>query len=426
MFSKPKGTRDILPDEMEERRAAEKIIRECFESFGYREVQTPIFEHSELITEKSGEDIVEHLYAFEDKSRRRLALRPELSAPTIRLYANELITKPKPARLYYIENCFRYENPQSGRYREFWQAGIELIGTASPLAEAEVIYLAFSTLKKLGLKNFELSIGNVGIVRNYLKLLSLADEKIKAILHILDKKELGKLGTIGIEQGAKEKIIELANIKGKREEAIKKITQLISNIAKAKAGKNGIFEEIRPFEETLKLAEMLGVDDYVVDFGVVRGLDYYSGTVFEIYSRALDAQKQICGGGSYSLVKLIGNRDEPSCGFAFGFDRVMLALEREGKRFNNKKIPFILVIPRKKEVLHKAIEAAAKIRKQVSCELELSGKTLEKALKYANARKIPYTVIVDEKEIVIRNMATGEQKSKDVSKAEEVLDGIER
>ncbi|MEM4156258.1 MAG: ATP phosphoribosyltransferase regulatory subunit, partial [Archaeoglobaceae archaeon] len=157
-IERPRGTRDFLPEEMEKRRAVERRLREIVESYGYREVATPTFEHSELFKIKSGEGIVEEMYVFEDKSGRELALRPELTAPIMRFFVKDCSSLPRPIRFYYFGNCFRYERPQKGRYREFWQFGVELIGSDSYLADAEVISLADKMLKSLNIE-YELHIG---------------------------------------------------------------------------------------------------------------------------------------------------------------------------------------------------------------------------------------------------------------------------
>jgi len=177
-IERPRGTRDFLPEEMEKRRVIERKLREIAESFGYREVSTPTFEHSELFKLKSGEGIVEEMYVFRDKSDRELALRPELTAPITRLFVNECSNLPKPLRFYYFGNCFRYERPQKGRYREFWQFGVELIGSDSYLADAEVIVLADKMLKSFGI-DYELHIGHVGILRTALGFLGLCDSSTR-------------------------------------------------------------------------------------------------------------------------------------------------------------------------------------------------------------------------------------------------------
>lgn len=418
MIQPPKGTRDFLPEEMEKRKEVENIIRQSFESFGYREVQTPTFEYAELIKLKSGEDIIEHLYIFRDKADRELALRPELSLPTIRLYVNNFITKPKPRKLYYIENCFRYENPQSGRYREFFQAGVEYIGKLTPYVEAEIIYLAYYTLEKLGLKNFELHIGNVGIFRKILRALNFEEEEIKRILHAIDKGELDKVND--------KRIKKISEIKGKRE-ALKELKSLVNELEINEAEKEEIASRIKGFEKMLEALEIFGVRDYNLDMSVVRGLDYYSGMVFEIYASSLDAQKQICGGGSYELVNLLSSKSESSCGFAFGFDRIILALEKEGKEFSKKKIPLLLIVPKNsgdEKEIKRAIEFANKLREKIPCMVELTHRNLEKALKYANTEKIKYVLIIDGDKTMLRDMEKGLQK--EIGKILEVFHEIEK
>ncbi|HDM36330.1 MAG TPA: histidine--tRNA ligase family protein, partial [Candidatus Syntrophoarchaeum butanivorans] len=186
MISRPRGTRDFLPDEMRRRRDLEKRMRAVFERWGYEEVATPTFEHLELFTLKSGDAIIEELYEFADKGGRGLALRPELTAPVIRMYINEMKNAPMPLKLYYFGNCFRYERPQRGRFREFWQFGCELIGTDTPEAEAEVIALASTIMDEVGVKQ-ELHIGDLAIVRDLLG--DLSQEEQSMIMRLMDKKD---------------------------------------------------------------------------------------------------------------------------------------------------------------------------------------------------------------------------------------------
>lgn len=301
-IERPRGTRDFLPEEMEKRRELEKIFREVVELFGYREVQTPTFEHLELFTIKSGEEIIKEIYAFKDKGGRDLALRPELTAPVMRMFVNECSHLPKPLRFYYFSNCFRYERPQKGRYREFWQFGAELIGSNSPEAEAEVILLSYRMLEKAGV-SFELSIGDVNLLRYVLRDIP---EK-EAAMRLIDKEEFETLRNL------------LA--KYDREEIYETILQLgeIESVEEAEEVVDYDFSHLKKLCEILDALEL----KYFVDFTVARGLDYYTGTVFEYYAEGLGAQKQICGGGSYRLAKLFGGEDVPGTGFAIGFDRVM-------------------------------------------------------------------------------------------------------
>ena len=169
-FTRPRGTRDFLFDEMRERKKAESILRNVFENYAYQEIKTPLFEELKLFTTKSGEEIVDQLYNFKDKSDRELTLRPEITAPVARLYLNELQkTASKPIKLYYYGSCFRYERPQKGRFRQFWQFGCELIGAKSPQGEAEVIAMCSESIEKLGIPGADVNINHLGIIRGLFK-----------------------------------------------------------------------------------------------------------------------------------------------------------------------------------------------------------------------------------------------------------------
>ncbi|MFQ6136135.1 MAG: histidine--tRNA ligase [Candidatus Hydrothermarchaeales archaeon] len=419
-FMRPRGTRDFLPEEMAKRRHVEGIMREVFERFGYGEIQTPTFEQLELITTKSGEEIREHLYFFEDKSGRKLALRPELSAPTMRLFINELRTKPKPRKIYYFENCFRYERPQAGRYREFWQAGVELIGSNRPEADAEVICLAVETLRRLGMGDLEVEIGHLGIFRRFLDKCGVSEDGQNALMSIIDKgdKELLKdtLNKFEISDRDEGRLLELIDLSGSRE-VLAKAEGLLADFG---------IEELQQFRDILDALEAFGVSDYVINFGIARGLDYYTGMVFEISVPRLGAQKQICGGGSYSLIEAFGGGKIPSCGFAFGFDRVMLALETEEYDFPPREQTKIFVIPTSERLLKEAIRITNTVRQYTTCEVDLMGRKLDKALSYVDGEEIPYAIIVGEEElkerkVILRDMNTGEQRKIEVEEIEDVV-----
>jgi histidyl-tRNA synthetase len=416
MFTRPRGTRDFLPEETEERRRVESILRKAFEQFGYREVQTPLFERLEVFTEKSGEEIKEHLYDFEDKSKRKLALRPELSAPTIRLYVNELRTKPKPRKLYYFENCFRYERPQKGRYREFWQAGVELIGSDRPEAEAEVIALSIYCIERLELKKYKLSIGHLGILRALLAKHGIQEDTQNNIISLLDKGDKKGLESLSIPVQAKNDMLNIVELHGSRTDVLKKAENIFGT---------QVPDELLKFRKFLELLEQFGINEYSLDLGIARGLDYYTGMVFEIRSEGLGAQDQICGGGTYSLVKILGGGDTPSCGFAFGFDRLLLALEPHREKSKNE-VPKVFVVPSSRKMLNRAIKITKILRESVSCDIELMGRKLDKSLSYANSEGIPYVLIVSEdlgsNKVILRNMETGDQIERDVKG---VIDAIE-
>jgi histidyl-tRNA synthetase len=395
-IEKPRGTRDFLPDEAERRRGIEQVMREIAESYGYREVSTPTFEHLTLFTIKSGEDIVKEIYAFKDKSGRELALRPELTAPVMRMFVNECSVMPKPLRFYYFANCFRYENPQKGRYREFWQFGVELIGSDSYLADLEVIVLAYNIMRNLNL-DFILNIGHVGLLR---KLLEDVDEvRYHRIMRMIDKKDLQGLerylNSEGLE-GYLESINELIRLKGGTE-IIDHAREIIPDF------------DFSHLQNLCKGLEKLQID-YNLDFSIVRGLDYYTGVVFEAFAKkGLGAQNQICGGGSYRLSHLFGGSDVPSTGFAFGFDRIAEICEIEPRAIES-----ILVASTAGMEL-KALEIAEKLRKLSKRVLtDVMERNLKKQLSFANSIGARFAVIVAEKEfkegkVILRDLEKGEQ-----------------
>ncbi|MBR6871790.1 MAG: ATP phosphoribosyltransferase regulatory subunit, partial [Candidatus Methanomethylophilaceae archaeon] len=188
MIQCPRGTRDFLPDEMEKRRFYENELRHVAKTFGFREVETPIFEDAELFILRSGPNVLKELYAFKDKGDREIALRPEMTAPAIRMFVNNMSNDPKPIKIFYFGQCFRYERPQSGRYREFFQFGAELIGSATPETDAEVISMAASMIKALGLNEYKIRIGHIGVLRQRIADIGVPKERTAEVLQKLDKK----------------------------------------------------------------------------------------------------------------------------------------------------------------------------------------------------------------------------------------------
>ena len=395
MIQAPRGTRDFSPDEMAYRRWAEAVMRRNAELFGYGEVSTPAFESLKLFTLKSGPGIIDEIYAFEDKGGRKLALRPELTAPVMRMVVNSMRSSPKPIKLFYLGNCFRYDRPQSGRYREFFQFGVEVIGTDTPSADAEIIALAIKNIKDLGLEGFRVKIGHIGVLRSVIS--HLAKEEQAKVLQALDKEDYDSLKGLVPEDTAG-RLLELTQLKGD-----------VSVL-------DGVGDEGGHLREIMKHLSHYGFDKYcTIDMGVVRGLDYYTGMVFEIEAPALGAEKQICGGGAYSLIKLLGGGDVPSTGFAIGFDRVLLALEKEGKRPEIKKNT--LYVLRAGSVPYDDMAGlAAKLRLAgIPADFPLSDRSLSKGMKYASAMHYPYAVIMGEEEwkegkVTLRDMASGEQQ----------------
>jgi len=405
VFQLPRGTRDFTPEDMEKRRYVEKSMASTFRSFGYGEVQTPTFETLELFTAKSGDSIIGELYDFSDKSGRKLTLRPELTAPVIRFYVDKLQMEPKPLKLYYFGNCFRYDRPQKGRYREFWQIGCELIGASTPEALAELIALAYYAIKNTGLENIDLRIGNLDYLNQQFdtNLSEYYPGGSAEVYRLIDKEDLEELRNQFTEVGVPTE---------KQNEFMDFLDSSSTDDLKRYIGDL----ERKHYEKIISmLKKEFGISRVKQEMKIARGLDYYKGMVFEIDAPVLGAEKQLCGGGVYGLVKLFGGTDVPTAGFAIGFDRVILALEAEKFTFPSFKID-VYIIPVDQEQIGKSIEVAQKLRKKgISVDLDLLNRGVSKSLKYANVRNAKKAVIIGPKElkndsVTFRDMKTGNQE----------------
>lgn len=411
------------------------------ERWGYREIVTPTFEHLELFTQKSGEGVIEEIYSFKDKGGRDLALRPELTAPVMRMYSSELYNAAKPQRLYYYGNCFRYERPQRGRFREFWQLGCELIGGRQADSEAEVIALADSIIRTAGIRG-DLHVGYLGLVRAMLK--KLPPEHRPAIMRRIDKKERDALADMLQHIDATHLgLLELIDMKGRG--ALDRADEISRDLAKIpdadgadqNRASGSSFQEtpqtspqdskdrgrgsartgrdimavlgLEGFREMIELLDVYGVE-VTVDFEIVRGLEYYTGTVFEIYASGLGAQSQICGGGSYELASLFGGQETPSTGFGLGFDRIMEIVENVPER----RSPVVLAYT--PDVRKEALMLAKDIRTTVPVVTDVMGRSLSAQLKAAASSGAQHVVIVGRREldlgqIILRDMSSGLQEA---------------
>ncbi|OPY36096.1 MAG: Histidine--tRNA ligase [Methanoregula sp. PtaU1.Bin051] len=394
MLQKPRGTRDFLPDEMEARRSVEAKLREVARRWGYREVCTPEFEDLELFTMRSGAGIVEEMYVFEDKGGRKLTLRPEITASVIRMYVNEAKVAPKPIRWCYFADCFRYERPQKGRYRQFWQFGVELIGADTAPADAEVILLAADMLDATGVK-YELKVGHLSFMKNLLAGLDPVSQR-KVMGH-LDKKDFdGLAATLGEmqEPGLARALTDLVECR-----------DLQSAFAIA-----GEIAERERIEKTISLLDAAGLK-YTLNFGIVRGLDYYTGFVFEAFADNLGAENQILGGGTYRLAKLFGGDDAASCGFAIGFDRVMVALGE----VKQKREPIVAIVCTP-EGRSRALAVARAFRKAgFRTETDLMERGIGAQVSHAS-KTADYAVVIGKREtesgeVTIKDLKSGEQKT---------------
>lgn len=397
MIQKPRGTRDFFPDELEARRSIEKTMREAVSRWGYREVATPEFENLELFTIRSGEGIIEEMYAFQDKGGRDIALRPELTAPVLRMYVNEAKVLNKPVRWYYFGDCFRYERPQKGRYRQFWQFGIELVGADSAMADAEVMAVGYDLLKSAGV-SFELRVGHLAMMRSLLT--DLESDLQKQVRACLDKRDYDALFGLGLDRDLAESLTALIESK---------------NLDDAFAVTGAIPEEER-IRETFAILDAHEVP-YIQNFGIARGLDYYTGCVFEAFAENLGAENQIMGGGAYRLAHLFGGEDTPSCGFAIGFDRVMVSRgESEVQR------PQSVAIATTPEGRLFGIAVAAAFRKAgVRTIVDLMGKSLSAQLSQA-AKHADFVAVIGGREadagmVTLRDLASGDQQTIPIEEA---------
>ena len=400
MLQKPRGTRDFLPDEMEARRAVERKLREVARCYGYREVCTPEFEDLELFTARSGDGIIEEMYVFEDKGGRKLALRPEITAAVIRMYINEAKVAPKPLRWCYFADCFRYERPQKGRYRQFWQFGVELIGADTAAADAETIMLASDMLNATGV-TYELKVGHLSFMKNLVKDLEPAMQR-KVRAH-LDKKDFDGLNAT----------LESLN----RTDLAASLAALVSTRDLAEAFEiAGAIPEKERFEKTVGSLDAAGVR-YSLNFGIARGLDYYTGMVFEGFAQNLGAENQILGGGTYRLAHLFGGDDVASCGFAIGFDRVMVSLGD----VQPAAVPIVGLVCTS-EGRTRAIEVAKALRTAgIRTEMDLMERGLGAQLAHA-AKTANFAIVIGQREaesgqVTLKNLTTAEQKTVDLAAA---------
>lgn len=408
MLQKPRGTRDFLPAEMAQRRYIEQRMRTVAASFGYGEVQTPMFEEQELFTLKSGEGIIGEMYAFEDKGGRKIALRPEVTAAVVRAYVNEAQVAPKPLRWFYFAECFRYERPQKGRYRQFWQFGCELIGADSAAADAEVIALAYELLKCSGVR-FVLKIGHLAPMKHMLAALDAAEQK--KVMAALDKRDMeileNTLAAIG-HSDLYEPLVRL--IHAATLDEVWAVT--------------GDIPERERIEETFRYLAAQNIP-FVQNFGIARGLDYYTGMVFEGFADNLGAENQILGGGVYRLAHLFGGKDVPSCGFAIGFDRVMVSLGEVVP----ETAPVVAVVATP-ETRTAAYAAAAAFRAAgVTVVMDVMDRSFGAQLSSALKSGASYAALIGEKEaaagtVTLKNLAEAAQKETSLADAvDEVANG---
>ena len=397
-----KGTKDVLPKDVHKNQYIEATALDIASKFGYKEIRTPVFEHTELFQRGVGDttDVVQkEMYTFDDKGGRSITLRPEGTAGAVRSYLeNGLCNEALPQKVCYLISCYRYEKPQAGRLREFHQFGVECFGSASPLADAEIIALAKSLFDTLGVKDLSLEINSIGCPTcraEYHKALkeyfsSRKDELCNTCKSRLDRNPMRILdckSPIGheIAEGAPVVIDYLCD------------------------------ECKEHFENVQKYLKAQNIE-YTINPQIVRGLDYYTKTVFEFVSNSIGAQGTVCGGGRYDgLVEELGGQHTPSLGFAMGIERLMLLMEAQGCEFPEAEKPDLFIVALGEKATLKAVEIAKDMREEgFSALLDLNQRSVRAQMKYADKLGAKFNVVIGDNEVEaktakLKNMQTGEE-----------------
>ena len=410
----PRGTRDIIPAEIYKWHYIEDMIRKLCNSFGYREIRTPEFEHTELFERGVGDttdSVQKEMYSFNDKGGRNITLKPEGTSPVVRAYIeNKLYADPLPVKLYYITPAFRYERPQAGRLRIHHQFGIEVFGSKHPSVDAEVISVALALYDRLGLKKLSLHINSVGCPHCRKKYNDLLKE------YILPK--LPNLCSTCNERYEKNPMRILDCKVESCQDELKEAPLIIEHLCQ---------ECSEHFNLLQTYLNRLGID-FVVDPGIVRGLDYYTKTAFEIISNEIGAQGTICGGGRYDgLIEEIGGPSSPGIGFGMGIERLLLSIENQGIKIKEPKKFDLYIATIGNEADQMAFEIIYRLRRHdIKVEKDYMDRSLKAQLKYANKIEAKYVLILGEEEVIkgigiLKDMETGEQKNLYISTIEETM-----
>lgn len=399
----PKGTKDILPGQIYKWHYVENAFREACSRYVFKEIRTPVFEHTELFARGVGDttDIVEkQMYTFEDYGKRSITLKPEGTSPVVRAFVeHKLYAEVQPSKFYYIIPCFRYEKPQSGRLREFHQMGIEIFGTDNMMADAEVIGLASDFLKSLGINDLELRINSIGCpecretyrnaLRDFLK--NKYEDLCDTCKNRYDRNPMRILD-------CKSPVCQ---------ELVKGAPVMLDHLCE---GCKTAFDDLKQNLDAMEI-------EYIVDPGIVRGLDYYTKTAFEFVSNRIGAQGTVCGGGRYdNLIELIGGPPIPGVGFGLGIERLLMILEATGNDIpkpENLDV-FIAVMGERAKLF--GLKLLRDLRMQgIKAEIDSLGRNIKGQFKYADRLEANYTVVIgdnelDQNSVSIKNMKTSEQK----------------
>ncbi len=398
----PKGTKDILPESSEKWQYIEDTFRKICKQYGAEEIRTPMFEHTELFRRGVGDttDIVQkEMYTFEDLAGRSISLKPEGTAGVVRSYIeNKLYAQTKPSKLSYITPCFRYERPQAGRLREFHQMGIEILGTGSMMADTEAIILAMDFFDALGVGELELRINSIGCPEcraTYKKALQdFLRPKYDELCDVCkDRFERNPMRILDC------KVPSCGEIS---KDAPRMIDYLCEDCSTA-------------FEELKLNLDSVGIE-YIVDSDIVRGLDYYTKTAFEIVTNTIGAQGTVCGGGRYDhLVEALGGPDVPGIGFALGIERLMIVMEATEAYLPEPSSTDLFIAFMGNAGKAEALKLTHELRKEgFRVVTDVAERNLKGQFKYADRLSARFTAVIGDDEI-----AAGEVTLKDMSNSEQ-------
>jgi len=412
----PRGTADILAPDILKWKYIEKKISEISSRFGYSEIRTPVFEHTERFERGVGDttDVVQkEMYTFEDKGGRSITLRPEGTASVARAFLeHNIYAQPLPAKLCYNITCYRYEKPQAGRLREFYQFGAECYGTQDPATDAEVISLAKTVLNELGIEKLTLNINSIGCPTCRAKYNEALKDYFRPYI------ENGTLCQTCRDRFDKNPLRILDCKSPVCGEVADKAPILLDYICD---------ECSAHFEEVKKHLEAMGID-YKVDGTIVRGLDYYTKTVFEFKTALQGTAGTVCGGGRYDgLIEQLGGAPTPGIGFAMGIERIILALEEANAMPDLKDVPDIFIANIGDETKLFVTALTDKLRKAgVKCERDLLGRSLKAQMKYADKCGARYSMVIggdeaEKRKANLKNMIEKEQTEVSLENLDELI-----
>lgn len=401
-YKAPRGTNDILGTYMVAWSRLEEIVRDLCNDFGFDEIRTPVFEHTEVFQRGVGEttDIVQkEMYTFEDKGNRSITLKPEGTAGVVRAYLeNKLYAEAQPTKLFYITPAFRYERPQAGRLRQFHQFGIEVFGSDEPVADAEVIALGSNMLERLNITNVELNINSLGGPE--------CRKKYNDVLKEFLNENINSLCETCKERFEKNPL-RILDCKNEECNVVMKDAPKILDVLGDECKEH--------FNNVLELLDAMNID-YKVNPWIVRGLDYYTKTVFEFISNEIGSQGTVCGGGRYNkLIEEFGGTPTPAVGFGAGIERLLMTIEAANGPFDFEKAVDIYVGSMGYEATKKATYLVNELRKNgISAENDLLNRSIKAQMKYANKIGSKYSLIIGDNEleegkVSIKEMSTGEQ-----------------